>query len=846
MPLSFMFIHLDEEVSMMDVDGGFGDLLQQAQQLTADMDTGMELPRVERNLQQLKEAAQRMASRVPLVAQETTDVKASLLLGSRGYDIQRVAHKLEGLSTAKTFEPLEPIRDTDIQGFLKNERENALLAAIEQTRKNTFEETERRHWANMENEWEQEKQKILTALVGTGQDMLDFPQESQNLLSDTMNLQGRSAMDSVEMAYSRQVYIYNDKVVQGGNKPSLVNMFISVASSMEDKKVAELWNMVHHMTDVQTSIVGSPVKARTSTKMLKAYTRQAQRYLEQSYLKYVTLMVYSNLQQAQLGGVPGTYNLVRSFLNIRLPVMMPQLEDGEVEGLPIWALIYYCMRCGDLTAAWDIICSVDQNLGDFGRFFKEYMESDDRRLGANSEREIRLQYRRSVRNSTDPYKRAVYCLTGKCDPRDNHSEVADKTEDYLWLKLCQLSHGSEEDSMSQERLTLPQFQVMLLEEHGESHFNAYQQPFLYFEVLLLTAQFEAAIEFMSRIESMRCHAVHVALAFYELHYLLLPSSSHSKLLSREGSDPEPLRRLNFARLIMMYTRKFEVTDPREALQYFYFLRDLTTAQGDNLFMSCVSELVLETREFDMLLGQLGKDGSRKSGAIDKFNGDTQKIIELVAQDTEGKGLLEDAITLYDLAKNYDKVLELLNKLLSQVVSQPSTPQSTRDRLKQLALAIAERYRQLAARGSQHNTETFHLLLDLMAFFDHYHMGKTEEAHRVIHELKLLPFAVKNVEQKVKTFRFYSDEVRRSLPDILLATMSILHTQYKRVRGSGSQSPQPPCSLSASSFRDDGGKQLFIDDLRSQARALITFAGMIPYRMPSDTNARLVQMEVLMN
>lgn len=43
-------------------------------------------------------------------------------------------------------------------------------------------------------------------------------------------------------------------------------------------------------------------------------------------------------------------------------------------------------------------------------------------------------------------------------------------------------------------------------------------------------------------------------------------------VSREGSDPEPLRRLNFARLIMMYTRKFEVTDPREALQYFYFLR----------------------------------------------------------------------------------------------------------------------------------------------------------------------------------------------------------------------------------------------------------------------------------
>ena len=39
-----------------------------------------------------------------------------------------------------------------------------------------------------------------------------------------------------------------------------------------------------------------------------------------------------------------------------------------------------------------------------------------------------------------------------------------------------------------------------------------------------------------------------------------------------SGDPPPSRRLNFARLIMSYTRKFEVTDPREALQYFFLLR----------------------------------------------------------------------------------------------------------------------------------------------------------------------------------------------------------------------------------------------------------------------------------
>lgn len=43
-------------------------------------------------------------------------------------------------------------------------------------------------------------------------------------------------------------------------------------------------------------------------------------------------------------------------------------------------------------------------------------------------------------------------------------------------------------------------------------------------------------------------------------------------VSQEAGDPPMVRRLNFIRLLMLYTRKFESTDPREALQYFYFLR----------------------------------------------------------------------------------------------------------------------------------------------------------------------------------------------------------------------------------------------------------------------------------
>ena len=59
----------------------------------------------------------------------------------------------------------------------------------------------------------------------------------------------------------------------------------------------------------------------------------------------------------------------------------------------------------------------------------------------------------------------MYCIIGRCDPKDDHSEIADKIDDYLWLKLCQLSYDSE-DSGTAEKLTLAQLQTMLLEEYG--------------------------------------------------------------------------------------------------------------------------------------------------------------------------------------------------------------------------------------------------------------------------------------------------------------------------------------------------------------------------------------------
>uniref|UniRef100_A0A669DQN6 Nuclear pore complex protein Nup93 n=1 Tax=Oreochromis niloticus TaxID=8128 RepID=A0A669DQN6_ORENI len=744
----------------MDTEG-FGELLQQAEQLAAETEAVSELPHVERNLQEIQQAGERLRSRtLTRTSQDAADVKASILLGSRGLDIFHISQRLESLSAATTFEPLEPVKDTDIQGFLKNERDNALLSAIEESRRRTFLLAEEYHRESMLVQWEQVKQRVLHTLLGAGEDALDFSQDVEPSFVSEVTAPGRSALDSVEVAYGRQ-------------------------------NVSELWLMVKQMTDVLLVPAKDTLKSRTSVEMQMAFVRQALAFLENSYKNYTMVTVFGNLHQAQLGGVPGTYQLVRSFLNIKLPGPLPGMQDGEIEGHPVWAVIYYCLRCGDLNAAMQVVNRMQHQLGDFKTWFQEYMNSPDRRLSPTSENKLRLHYRRVLRNCADPYKRAVYCMIGKCDINDNHGEIADKTEDYLWLKLNQVCFDDDGSSSPQDRLTLPQLQKQLLEDYGESHFSASQQPFLYFQVLFLTAQFEAAVAFLFRVERLRSHAVHVALVLYELRLLLKSTGQSAQLLSQEPGDPPMVRRLNFIRLLMLYTRKFESTDPREALQYFYFLRNEKDNQGENMFMRCVSELVIESREFDMLLGRLEKDGSRKPGVIDKFAGDTRAIISRVALEAENKGLFEEAVKLYELAKNPDKVLELMNRLLSPVIAQVSAPQSNKERLKNTAVAIAERYRSQGVAGDKSVDSTFYLLLDLMTFFDEYHAGHVDRAYDVMERLKLLPLSQDSVEERVAAFRNFSDEVRHNLSEVLLATMNILYTQYKRLKGAPAGTPGRP-------------------------------------------------------
>ena len=113
-------------------------------------------------------------------------------------------------------------------------------------------------------------------------------------------------------------------------------------------------------------------------------------------------------------------------------------EDGLVDGVPVWQNIFYCLRCGDLKAAILAANKAGPGLSEIAQLLTEMSSSNDGRLSAHTESVVRISYRRSIRSTSDPFKRAVFCVVAACDPTDEHSEVATSLDDYLWIKLSQV------------------------------------------------------------------------------------------------------------------------------------------------------------------------------------------------------------------------------------------------------------------------------------------------------------------------------------------------------------------------------------------------------------------------
>ncbi|THD20201.1 Nuclear pore complex protein Nup93 [Fasciola hepatica] len=673
--------------------------------------------------------------------------------------------------------------------------------------------------------------------------------------------------------------------------------------------LTEIWSLFYRFGDccqqqgiTHESAGNRSLELRASESLQHQFILCSLAHLESEFARFLNVTVSNHARLAKLGGLPGTRAVVRAYLNICLPsvndsssinssaLQFPdesgvEFEDGLVDSVPVWPMIYYCLRASDGAAAVEVARSASGSLEDFVGILDEFVSSR-RRLSAASWRKLRQNAVQVVKSSHDPFKKVVYSILGVNNLNDSHSELARNIDDFLWIKLSQVasqSSGITDSNKLDESFNLGQLQNLLCETYGEVHFDAWSQPLVYFKLLCLTQQFESAIAFLARFESLRSHAVHIALGLQDLHLLLLSDSLKTPLgghcrswkvfvhpltiqynffpltstcstnsslyltlfctkflrnqVTRVDSDPLGMRRLNLARLIALYTRKFETSFPDEALMYFHFLSDIptdATASADsdtstnspvkgptngNLFVHFVAELALATRAFDILLGSLNEGSFIKPGAIARYcrsAEELQEIIGSVANVVESRGQLLDAVSLYQLAANcgprtqfyYQTAVGIMNYFLTGLVA----PDSSGTLSQTFTRAI----------GRPDREDVLRMATQWQAAVDH------------IDQLSLFPSNAKpaHIEARVNLFTQLPDCIRRPLPTALLALMRCLVAiATKHMHGSGS------------SDNIESGADLTLTTIRNRAKALITYVGRIPFRLPGDVYAQLTQMHM---
>lgn len=312
---------------------------------------------------------------------------------------------------------------------------------------------------HMLGEWKQMRFEIMNAMTAPSGELVDLrgtPQRTK--LAGSMI----SGLSNVEIAYVKELKDYNKHVLYNISRPNLFSCFTKAAESLNDKKIVDMWQMVKYMVDVPSTLRDEQTQPRSNPITEQRIIVQARKYLEDRYRDFMNSVVNENLAQAKRGGVPGTLPLVKSFVGIKVQNLR-DLEDVVVEGKPLWPLVYYCMRSGDFNAALQCLNMCGNAYQEFRTALKEATSEQQRRPGSRSESVLKLHYRKHVRSTTDPFKKAAYNALVPCEPDDLHSEVMFTADDYLWLKLCQVRDNQD----SEQKLTLAHLQTTILEVYGK-------------------------------------------------------------------------------------------------------------------------------------------------------------------------------------------------------------------------------------------------------------------------------------------------------------------------------------------------------------------------------------------
>ena len=161
-------------------------------------------------------------------------------------------------------------------------------------------------------------------------------------------------------------------------------------------------------------------------------------------------------------------------------------------------------------------------------------------------------------------------------------------------------------------------------------------------------------------------------------------------MNLETSGPVEYPTFNFAKALALYAKNFIRTSSATTFEYLSLItinNDLASPNDKyqiEAAQEAVRELVIESRDFVTLLGDIRPDGTREPGLIETRSkllniNDAAKreyirsIVEKAATLVDDEGDTASAVLLYHLSEDYSLVLATINRRLSDVFMDPSAP-----------------------------------------------------------------------------------------------------------------------------------------------------------------------------
>ena len=169
-----------------------------------------------------------------------------------------------------------------------------------------------------------------------------------------------------------------------------------------------------------------------------------------------------------------------------------------------------------------------------------------------------------------------------------------------------------------------------------------------------------------------------------------PSNLSLIVVNLEKCEMEEYPTFNLARCLALYAKNFIRTSTATSFEYLSLITinsDLPAHTNEvqiGAAQEAVRELVIESRDFVTLLGDIRPDGTRDPGIIEKKSkllhiSDTatheyiRSIVEKAATLVDDEGDTASAVLLYHLSEDYSLVLATINRRLSDVFMDPSSP-----------------------------------------------------------------------------------------------------------------------------------------------------------------------------